>query len=60
MRGLGAIAIVLTACVLFVDAAAARSKSSRLHHRRDAASQRVSKAGTEDGKDGAVTQLDAR
>ena len=58
MRGVGAIAIVLTACVVFADVAAARSKSPRSHHGRAGASQRIPGVGTEAGKDGAVTQLD--
>ena len=58
MRGVGAIAIGLTACALFADVAAARSKSPRSHHARAGASQRIPSAGPEAGKDGAVTQLD--
>jgi len=59
MRGFAAIVIVSAACVLFADAASARSKSPRPQHGRPAASERVpSSAGTDAASDGAVGQLD--
>jgi hypothetical protein len=50
--------MVWAACVLFADAASARSKSPRPQHARQATSERAPGTGTGASSDSAVSQLD--
>jgi hypothetical protein len=58
MRGVAAIVIVGTACILFADAGSARSKSPRPQHARPATSERVPGTNAGASSDSAVGQLD--